>query len=409
MKNKIVYKSCSRLKQATLLMAIGIVLFASGCVKVEYSKIEDPAYLRVFNNLNYVQTLGSKDDKVPFLCMLINPVVDESGMPLSAGIVGDFLDQRDPYAPPYPSHTGTSTSVNNPEYPGKENVLVGPILNGFDLSSWAQVPSGKVRVIFAYRPKNTVPFFQLESRLKKDILIDTTIILTSKEVYTLHVLQKDFATKRTGVLLRQEIFQKLPLSDSLAYVNFYNMSAKGFWEADASLKPDNYLLGSFKGGMKDEMNVFLSLFESQTELSHTGATVPGFKGKYFADVKLNNSTGVVNPYSSFPIWSGKTANGISTDMWQRFDFFVPGMDISNNPFYDSEPNTGGNWVSVNCLLNGKVNLLSNDNGTKLPNMLVNIHSGKNNPATFATVNTIEVVNGNVYLTTIQRKYAPPIY
>jgi hypothetical protein len=222
-------------------------------------------------------------------------------------------------------------------------------------------------------------------------------------------LQKDFATKRTGVLLRQEIFQKLPLSDSLAYVNFYNMSAKGFWEADASLKPDNYLLGSFKGGMKDEMNVFLSLFESQTELSHTGATVPGFKGKYFADVKLNNSTGVVNSYSSFPIWSGKTANGISTDMWQRFDFFVPGMDISNNPFYDSEPNTGGNWVSVNCLLNGKVNLLSNDNGTQLPNMLVNIHSGKNNPATFATVNTIEVVNGNVYLTTIQRKYAPPIY
>jgi hypothetical protein len=100
MKNKIVYKSCSRLKQATLLMAIGIVLFASGCLKVEYSKIEDPAYLRVFNNLNYVQTLGSKDDKVPFLCMLINPVVDESGMPLSAGIVGDFLDQRDPYAPP---------------------------------------------------------------------------------------------------------------------------------------------------------------------------------------------------------------------------------------------------------------------------------------------------------------------
>lgn len=99
--------------------------------------------------------------------MFINPVVDASGMPVSAEIVGDFLDQRDAYAPPYPSHIGNSTSVNNPEYPGKENVLVGPILNGFDLSSWAQVPSGKVRIMFAYRPKNTVPFFQLESHLKR--------------------------------------------------------------------------------------------------------------------------------------------------------------------------------------------------------------------------------------------------
>lgn len=401
------------MKKQFLKTCLGIFamvsIFTTGCVKVEYSKINDPAYLRVFNNLNYVQTLGSKDNKVPFFCMFINPVVDASGMPVSAEIVGDFLDQRDAYAPPYPSHIGNSTSVNNPEYPGKENVLVGPILNGFDLSSWAQVPSGKVRIMFAYRPKNTIPFFQLESQLKKDILIDTTINLTSKEVYTLHVLQKDFVTKRTGVLLRQEIFHKLPLSDSLAYVNFYNMSAKGYWEADASLKPDNYSLKSFQGGMKEDMNVFLSLYEDQANLNHNGPTIPGFKGKYFANVKLNTTTGEVNPYSSFSIWASKSANGITTNMWQRFDFFTPGMDISNNPFYDSDINTGGNWVSVNCLQNGKVKLASNDNGAVLPNLLVNIHSGKNNPATFATVNTIEVVNGRVYLTTIQRKYAPPVY
>ena len=124
-------------KSSAWLLAFGLLLFASGCVKVEYSKINDPAYLRVFNNLNYIQTLGSKDNKVPFFCMFINPVVDADGMPVSAEIVGDFLDQRDAYAPPYPSHVGSSISVNNPEYPGKENVLVGPILNGFDLSSWA--------------------------------------------------------------------------------------------------------------------------------------------------------------------------------------------------------------------------------------------------------------------------------
>jgi len=397
------------LAQLAWLFAACFVLLNTGCVKVEYSKIDDPAYLRVFNNLNYIQTLGSKDNKVPFFCMLINPVLDGNGMPTSAEIVGDFLDQRDAYAPPYPSHIGTGTSVNNPEYPGKENVLVGPILNGFDLSSWAQVPSGKMRIMFVYRPKNTVPFFQLENQLKKDILIDTVLNLTSKEVYTLHILQKDFVTKRTGLLLRQEVFQKLPLSDSLTYVNFYNMSAKGYWEADKSLKAEDFLMASFQGGMKDEMNVFLSLYEDQSILSSRAATVAGFKGKYIANVKLNTATDVVNPYVSFPIWSGKTANGITTNMWQRFDFFVPGMDITNNPFYEASIDNGGNWVSVNCLQNGKVRMTSNDNAAILPNLLVNIHSGVNNPKTFATVNTIEVVNGRVYLTTIQRKYAPPIY
>jgi len=85
------------------------------------------------------------------------------------------------------------------------------------------------------------------------------------------------------------------------------------------------------------------------------------------------------------------------------------MDPRNNPFYDGDTNTSSNWASLNCMLNGKVRMKANDNGTVLPNLLVNIHSGKNNPQTFATVNTLEVVNGRVYLTTIQRKYAPPVY
>lgn len=401
------------MKKQILTTCFGILavlcFFSTGCVKVEYSKIDNPAYLRVFNNINYVQTLGSKDNKVPFFCMLINPEVNEEGMPVSAEIVGDFLDKRDAYAPPYPSHIGTSTSVNNPEYPGKENVLVGPIVNGFDMSSWAQVPSGRIRVMFAYRPKNTVPFFQLEARLKTDILIDTTIELSSKEVYTLHLLQRDFVTKESGVLLRQENFHKLPLSDSLAYVNFYNMSAKGYWEADKQLKEEDFRLRSFQEGIRDEMNIYLSLFQSQAQLDHNGPTIAGYKGKYLANVRRNTATGVVSPYVSFPVWASGSADGITTDMWQRFDFFSPGMDISNNPFYDSTIGTGSNWAAVNCLLNGNVDLQSNDNGAVLPNLLVNIHSGHYNPKTFATVNTIEVVNGKVYLTTIQRKYAPPLY
>ncbi|SMG07781.1 hypothetical protein [Sphingobacterium psychroaquaticum] len=397
-----------RIKIYIALLSI-CALCIIGCTKVEYTEIKEPAYLRVFNNLNYVQTLGSKDDKVPYFCMLINPTMDATGEITGAEVIGDFFDKRDAYAPPYPSHIGNSTSLDNPEYPGKRNVLVAPMLNGFDLSSWAQVPSGSLRIVFAYRPKNTVPFLQLESHLKKDILIDTVINLGSKEVYTLHLLQKDFVTKEHGLLLREENFHKLPLSDSLVYVNFYNMSAKGFVEADASLKDGDYRLRSFMGGIKEEMNIFLSLYEDQGVLSHMAPTVPGYKGKYMTRVVRNNSSSAVAPYVSFPLWASSKTNGIQTTMWQRFDFFVPGMDITNNPIHSTTSNTEGNWAVVNCLLNGKVNLTSPDNGTMLPNMLVNVHSGIHNPRTFATVNTLEVVNGRIYMTTIQRKFAPPIY
>ncbi len=397
-----------RILHGVSVLGLFLILFTA-CTKIDYTQIDEPAYLRVFNNINYVQTMGSKDDKVPYFCMLINPKTGADGKFTGAEIIGDFLDKRDPYAPPYPSHIGNSTSLSNPEYPGKENVLVGPVLNGFDLSSWAQIPSGEVRLVFAYRPKNTVPFFELEERLRNDILIDTVINLQSKEVYTLHLLQKDFVKKDHGILLRQENFHKLPLSDSLVYVNFYNMSAKGFWEADASLKDDDYKLASFKYGIKDEMNVYMSLYESQEELSHYAATVKGYRGKFMATIRRNTSSDVVSSYASFPLWASNHANGIRTSIWERFDFFTPGMNPVTNPFYDSDRNTGSNWAVLNCLLNGKVGLTSNENGTLLPNLLVNVHSGKDNPRTFATVNTIEVVNGRVYLTTIQRKYAPPIY
>lgn len=398
-------------QRLTIYLALWLLcvsLFTS-CNKVEYTAIAEPAYLRVFNNLNYVQTLGSKDDKVPYFCMLINPTFGAGGAITGAEIVGDFLDKRAAYAPPYPSHIGNSTTVDNPEYPGKENVLVGPILNGFDLSSWAQVPSGDLRIIFAYRPKNSIPFLELESHLKTDVLIDTVIHLASKEVYTLHLLQKDFVTKTHGLLLRQENFHKLPLSDSLVYVNFYNMSATGFLEADLTLKDDDYLLRSFKNGIKDEMNIFLSLYESQEKPSVQAQTVPGYKGKFLTRLTRNNTTAAVSPYVSFPLWASSKSNGIQTDIWQRFDFFIPGMDITNNPFFSGDIATGGNWASVNCLKNGKVSLEGSDNGTQLPNLLVNVHSGTHNPQTFATVNTLEVVNGRIYLTTIQRKYAPPVY
>ncbi|WP_223818102.1 hypothetical protein [Mucilaginibacter rubeus] len=386
--------------------AIVLMLLASGCSKVEYKKIDNPAYLRVFNNLNYTISLANKDEPVPFLTMLVDPQMDKDGMPVSAAVKGDFLDQREPYAPPYPSHAGTSTSYKNPEYPGKENVLVGPVLNGFDLSSWAQIPSGKHRVVFMFRPVNNTPFFDLEPRLKKTILIDTTLTLDAKEVYTLHVLQKDFITKKNGIYLRQENFHKLPLSDSMVYVNFYNMSAKGFQEADNSLKAGYKKSGALQNGIKDNMNIFYTLVKDEPA---DKVFLPGYTQKFLGTITRNAEAPVVTQYYSFPLFADGASDGIHTTIWQHLDFMAPGMHPANNPYYTFQYDTDGNWAPVECLLAGKTALQSRPNSALLPNMIVNIPSGIYNPRSFATVNTIEIVNGNIYLTTVQRKYAPPIY
>ncbi|GAA4317872.1 hypothetical protein GCM10023149_15640 [Mucilaginibacter gynuensis] len=392
-----------------IFCAAVLLLFATGCAKVKYAKIDDPAYLRVFNNLNYKIGVDNKDEMLPFLTMLIDPQVDESGMPISAAIKGDFLDQRDPYAPPYPSHIGSGVSVNNPEYPGRENVLVGPVLNGYDLSSWAQIPSGKHRIMFMFRPKNTVPFFNLEAKLKRNVLIDTTITLDIKEVYTLHVLQKDYNTKRNGIYLRKENFQKLPLSDSMIYVNFYNMSAKGYWQADNEIKGGNvYGKGALGNGIKDDMNIFATLYKDAA-LNTLPTKLPGYSGKYLGRMVRNSDVLEVTPYYSFPLFADAKAGGIHTDMWQRFDFVAQGMDIAAIPYGQTDLNTDANWAPVLCFMAGKTGRNDQQNAVFVPNMIVNIHSGTYNPRSFATVNTIEVVNGNVYLTTIQRKYAPPVY
>lgn len=399
----------SRLNIQQLGFYLIALLLITGCSKVDYVKVDSPAYLRVFNNLNYEKTLDGKDQEVPFLAMLIDPVMDEKGMPVSTAILGDFLDQRAPYAPPYPSHIGNSTSVNNPEYPGKEDVLVAPVLNGFDLSSWAQIPSGKHRIVFMFRPKNSVPFFNLESRLKTKVLIDTTIVLDEKEVYTLNVLQKDYQSKKNGVLLRHENFYKLPLSDSLVYVNFYNLSAKGYWEADYTEKGANIgSKGALGDGIRDRMNVFYSLYRK----SSTASVLSNYSGKYLGEIKRNTGEPDVSPYYSFPLFADPLSNGIYTDIWQRLDLLAPGMDPSSKPYTGTQQMTDNNWAPISCFSNGTVPvdyIRGDENYVLLPNMIVNIHSGIYNPRSFATVNTIEIVNGKAYLTTIQRKYAAPIY
>lgn len=395
------------MKRLQLLLSAAFLLCLGACSKVEYTEIERPAYLRVFNDLNFKISLANKDEQIPFLTMLIDPVLDKDGVVTGAAITGDFLDQRDTYAPPYPSHVGESVTKKNPEYPGKESVLVGPVLNGYDLSSWAQVPSGQHRIMFCIRPTNDIPFFQLETKLRKVVMIDTVLTLNEREVYTMHVFQKNFVTRENTVLLREENFHKLPMSDSMIYVNFYNYSAEGFWQADKSLKDGLGIgeSGMLRFGMRDDMNVYLALTKP---LSYT--SLPGYKFKYFTNVKREYS-GYVAPYNSFPLFADTTSNKISTDFMTLFSLLMPGLNPEQVPYGNYEPDANATYAFLGCYGNG---LFANTNldlrgMLRMPGLNINIHSGTYNPRSFSTVNTIEIVNGRAYLTTVQRRYDAPIY
>lgn len=403
------------LKDYIKSIGIGLItlscLFFVSCTEVDYTEIDQPAYLRVFNNLNYEVKLANRLEKPPFLTMLIDPVFNAEGIPVSAAIVGDFLDSRDKYAAPFPTHSAGSTSKKNPEYPGKENVLVGPILNGFDLSSWAQVPSGEHRIVFMYRPINEIPFFALEPKLKKEIAVDEVINLKVHEVYTLHVLQKNFVTKENGIILREENFQKLPLSDSLVYVNFYNMSAKGFVDSDDKSKEENRDYNTLSYGIEDVMDVYLSLYSKRIDNGYPEYdkknAIPGFYAQYLTTVIRDTENKEVHPYASFPLFAGFVNDKIKTEMVQIIGLTAPALQYL-------EPAIGGNSnppkqsANLSFYADGRT-AIGNIRTATFPNMIINTHSGIYNPRSFASVNTIEIVNGRAYLTTIQRKYPLPIY
>lgn len=395
------------MRHKTFFYFLLFTLHFASCSKVEYRSIADPAYIRVFNNLNYQQTLNNIEEPMPFLAMLIDPEFDANGLPVQAAITGDHLDLRKPYAGPFePVQDG---SFRNYEFPGKQDVLRAPVVNGFDLASWAQIPAGKHRVVFYTRPISATAFFNLEDRQRSRKLLDTTIDVSSGEVYTWHILQKDFTTKENKLYVRQETFQKQQLSDSLTYVNFYNLSAKGFIDADESLKPKTSKRVNQNSnlwyGIQDQMNIYYSLHRyADPKINWVSYFIPGYNKIYMGNLSRNTESGQVTPYFSFPLFADPKSDGISTDMYQAFYLMAPGLN----------PNDGsgdmGDLTSIICYSpNGKPDFLPQNTGTPQMNLIIQAHSGQHNPKSFATVNSIEIINGDVYLITNRRKYAPPIY
>ena len=388
-------------KRTVIFLWVIIVFGVMGCRKTNFATLSNPAYLRVFNCLSYNISLDNKDAPQPFLTMLVNPVVDAGGIPESAQVTGDFLDLRDNWARPYPD--AANTSVYQKEFPGTAKILAAPILNGYDLSSWAQVPSGKLRVQFYSRPLSTTDFFSLEKNQRKLLLIDTTIDLKAGEVYTMHVLEEDFTSRKKAIYLRHETFVKEPFSDSLVYVNFYNLSEKGFYENT----PEMIGGVALRNRIHDTMNVFYSLNKSKDGKISVG--IPGFSGLPMGSV-IRSLEPAVAPYYSFPLFADTSASRAYTGMVsQVFTFLKPGFTLANigfTPFLEDGVYLA---LAVGPYGNEQEDVRARVMADIRSGLIVSERSGVYNPRSFATVNTIEYINSKIFVTTVQRKFDPPIY
>ena len=213
------------------------LLFFAGCRKYAEGPATigggAPAYLRVFNVVPFALTPFNSAGATPFFTFVLDPQMDASGTPAGGLIVGDFLGTRQLYCTSYSINEGNSLNASldtavkssiNYEYPGETHVLTAPPINGFDLSAWAQVPSGKHRVLFITRPQTDTPFARLSQSIRKSIVIDTTIDLQAGEVYTLEAVARNLDSNLYGAYLRQEQFIHQTFSDSNMYVGLFNLS-----------------------------------------------------------------------------------------------------------------------------------------------------------------------------------------
>lgn len=388
-----------------LLLLLIAVLAGAGCRKTDFAEVSSPAYLRVFNSLRFSATLDNKDAPQPFLTMLIDPQLDANGIPESAAITGDFLETRDQWARPYPD--AANTTLYQKEFPGTAKTIAAPILNGYDLSSWAQVPSGKHRVMFISRPQNTTPFFSLDKNQRTQVMADTTIDLQEREVYTMQVLEQDYLTKKNIVYLRNETFVKQSLSDSLVYVNFYNLSSNGFFQYSPNVLPGNVLA---RDKILDTMNIFYSLYKYVNTSTSTA-----IKGSEYVPMGtiIRSQEPVVNPYRSFPLFADTGTNRIYTgNVAQLFQFMKPGFTPNNSGLLLALPLAYYLGVSVGTLgnnVNATANIMVKASADVRSGLIISERSGVYNPRSFATVNTIEYINRKVYITTIQRRFDPPVY
>ncbi len=236
----------------------GLVEFLS-CAKFEdVPSIPKAAYLRVFNSLTYTYDASSKNLPQPYLIFFLDPVKNSEGdFTNKALFVGDFLDVREPFSTSFPSKAGNIGILRKFEWPGSASVLTAPSINGLDLSAWAQIPSGKHKIVFLSRSQADTSFFDLPILARKSVIVDTTIDFEPGEVYTAQAVLSDEKNAKTGLYVRKEQFTHKQFYDDYNYFSLYNLTPRN----------------SYQPYYRDTVNVFYTVNKSFcTNVNSDGTT-----------------------------------------------------------------------------------------------------------------------------------------
>lgn len=403
-------------KEILFYLCLGIVVFSSCKKYEELAPLHQPAYLRVFNDLNYV--LGPANSSLPSteITFLFDPVLDKTGIPVGASIVGDYITLRQLFAASYPANAGNIGVTKQPEWPGSVTTLTAPTINGLDLSSWAQVPSGKHRIMLMGRPQVDTPFLNLPASGRTTVIADTTVDLVAGEVYTLEAVLYDVAANITGAYMRHENFTRTTFTTRNNYLSFYDLTAR-------NLNPNNVITYYYDvhGNLASvsatpffaPMNLYYTVFtpvcantSASGAISYSCAFItPTANQVYFRT--LNRSFEADAPYDSIPL---------------------PPLSQFLNPDGTFTALTNRPWVSVGVHeaagASGSINFgvdslawashapeyfVNVENpGYIFPNGLTLATSDGREISIYPSVNIIEIINNNPYLIQLHRTFDAPI-
>lgn len=434
-------KMLLRFKWKELALMFGLLGLLTGCYKYEEkSQISNPSYLRVFNSIPFNLDAVHAGQAQPFLCFLVDPKFDASGNPIDGAVVGDWLHTRELFSLSYAADAATAlnaqqtvSNVNtinsgvplqnvtnaNYEYPGKLHVLTAPQMNGIDLSAWAQVPSGKHRILFVVRPQDNTPFNQVATTLRSNTIIDTTIDLQAGEVYTMNALATDLDNAKYGINLRKEQFVHEKFDPGRLYACFYNLSgvqpflatdpkfpyywyytdtmsvSYTYWTTD-----DNVATGSVIAAqpMLGATNIYMSTVIRGKTDNAVFTPIPFLDRSYFFDQQgVLRTYDLYNPFNS-------AANAVGTMPFVSFSFGRPNVQTQDG--------VAGKYSPLVCTTNpASVNLIDpnvlqgNTANSKISQVNLNrvIQSGSSINI-IPTVNIFEIIYNRVYLMQLQRGF-----
>jgi hypothetical protein len=297
-----------------------------------------------------------------------------------------------------------STTPVNFDYPGNAKVLTAPAINGFDMSAWAQVKSGKHRIVFVVRPKNNIPFTDLSKEIRSQVVIDTTVNYEKGEVYTMQILLRNMDKAEYGLYMRREKFVQEAFEDNKIYVGFVNLSGQRPRLADLgyyNLFPD-----------KVSINYSFSTYQNAPTSEYT--PLPGYNRNFYSTLATRMDTSI--SFMTLPLL-GRDAFFEKDTLrnYFRVDDRNPLKAPATLPYADfyfsdgERPGGADGLFRMQCLANPSVlntyrygPFQGARSGTNLMPLLNQVVNANGKYHIYGTLNIMEIVYNKVYMMQIQR-------